>query len=212
MNRQKVEQAIKESLGIDDGEQPIVRFFDYALKDDELSEASGRPRYRAHTFIEKISRDPAVRDVFHRRIEEQDKQEWPRQWEAYQQAKTVIANRSPALKFMPGMDVAVFEELRELGLTDCEKLANYEGNINGLERFREMAKKIMEISNESRDLREERQTVHAEVQRPVHSQGSVPGGYTSPGYIAPGTATSTQAAQEESKEKGYQTFSYSFQA
>jgi len=167
----RFEQQLKNRYGVTEL-PPLVCFFDHAVEDKEASEASGRPRYRAMVYLEKKPRDGIGRDVFHRAMVETDKKEYAAAWQRYCEKKEVLANRAPPIMALPGMDVAAHAELQAMGLTNSELLANYEGDLGNLAKFKILAKKIMEISNDC--LLQRRDDVPVAVQRSVHSQGSMP--------------------------------------
>ena len=98
-----------------------------------------------------------------------DKMEWPEEWARYQELKTVVANRNPPLKAIPGMDVASYEELKALKLFDCKLLAEYVGELWNLAPLRETAKRIMEVSNECAIQDEKREALQVGAGRPVHA-------------------------------------------
>ena len=182
-----IKRQIMASLGVPPNLRPLVRFFDHAVADTEATAKSGRPRFKEVTYIEKRPRNSDVRDVFHRAATPSDQREFAAEWEAYTEAKKALTTRAPALQFIPGMNVAAYEELMALELTDCAKLAAHEGDLENLEPFRRLAKKALELAHGN--VPEERQDIPAGVLRPLHSEGSGSG------------AGSTEA----------QTFSYSFQ-
>lgn len=208
---QELERQLKQAHGVSEI-MPIVVFVDWALKDEELSKQCGRPRYKDCIFLEKHPRGTMVKDVFRRRMEEQDKRDYPKEWAEYQARKSEIANRAPPITAMPGMTRAVFEELRELGLTDCEKVAGYEGDLQEIEPFRRIAQQIMEISNvQSRAFREGRQEVREEVHRPLHGVDGgrwAGGGTYASGGAPPGTPVTFTEAPKETSQEGYETFRY----
>lgn len=224
-------RKLKEENGVAEI-PPAVSFFDYPMEDKALSEASGRPRFRAHTFIQKQTRGVIVPEIFHRRMEETDKEEFAEEWAIYQQKRDQVDNRAPSLMAMPGMDVASLEELKALDLTDCEKLAAYKGDLTGLEHFQKIAHQIMEISNGLKGtLHSGRNEIHNGVQRPVHGSGEVSGasGIT-PGtrtafagnanggsggnsYSGPSAGTGSGSARQEAAQKTHKenvTFAYSW--
>lgn len=194
--------------------RPKVRFFEKAVPNKELTEKDGRPRYDVRVYIEKI---PAVSnyagDTFHAPINEDYKMEFPDEWQKFLKAREQVANRSPSLMAIPGMDVASYEELKALELWDCELLANHSGALGELERFRTIARKIMEISNETGTT--QRQAVRSNPERPAHNHLSAATGTIgfagrpeseapTAGRLEAGTAGRIQAEEEsyQKEEKG----------
>lgn len=139
--------ALKPAMGVTE-KGPIVSFFDHAEPDKEATKTSGRPRFRDVTYVRFQTRDDVTRPVFCCKALQEHKDEHPREWAHYCERKKGIENRAPILWAIPGMTRAKFEELRAIGLNDCEKLADYEGDLEQLAPLQEVAIKIMEISDE----------------------------------------------------------------
>lgn len=151
--------------------KPFVTFFDHALEDRELSEKSGRPRFKACVFIRKIPSAPdlLVRDVFDRQMVEEDKKDWPEEWAAYCARRDEIRRGVPPVTAIPGMDVASIAELKALGVFNCEQFVNYPEPLDNMEGLRKLAKRILEVASEDR---KERDDVRASTGGQVHANGS----------------------------------------
>lgn len=201
-----LEAQLKQAYGVTE-KPPLVRFVDWALKDELASKRSGRPRYRDTPFIEMRPQDGS-RDVYREEVTEEHKIQYAREWNAYLESKRALDIGSPKIGLIPGMTRAKFEELTELGIIACADLVAYEGNLDELEGMRILAKRIMEACNaENREVREERQEVAKSVVGPVHGMagGLWAGGATS-GYVtSPGA---TQAPKKENQQE--EIFRYNF--
>jgi len=143
---------------------PIVNFYDHALP----IESTGRPRFKAAVFVQKKTRNDPTGSTFCREATEDDKREFPREWAAYCDARDQIEHRAPPLSAIATMSPVAFEELKALDINDCRQLAEYSGDLDVLNPMRETARRIMEIANEDRRIRERRETVPDQVGRPVH--------------------------------------------
>lgn len=198
------------------GHRPRVRFFDKAVPDADLTKESGRPRYRVKTYIEKVPvASNHAGDVFHGVMTEEHQEEWPEEWARYLELKDRVANRRPSLMAIPGMDVASYEELKALELWNCELLANYEGELVGLEHLRHIAQQIMEISNVYTG--EERENLQGNSVRPVHRNMAgnqytglriVDGQGTEGGTEGTGTSDNGQESRTHRPPPGVADFSF----
>ena len=162
------ERKIREAMG-EASHKPWVSFFDKAVPDEKLTEETGRPRFRERIYIQKVPSAPdlPVRDIFTRAMEEEDKAEFPEEWQAYLARKDAIANPAPPIQALPGMDVAAEAELQALSIRTCRDLVAYKGDLDVLEPLRNTAREIMRISDE---IRKERSGVRTATEhaRPVH--------------------------------------------
>jgi len=213
---QELETQLKRAYSVDEL-PPLVSFFDKAIPDTESTEKSGRTRFKKAVYMEKINR--ADRSVFHRKMVELDKKQYPKEWARYTELLDVVENRAPSLMAIPGMDVASYEELKALGLTDCEKLVQYTGKLDDLLVFKGLAVKIMEISDgylqDRRGVREKRVSLENDIQRSDHRAGRMPwtGSATGAGNTGTvriesfGTKKETRPEKEGDEEI---TFTYEF--
>jgi len=205
------EREISQAIFGRDDYAPKVHFYDHPVPDAEATERSGRPRYKPaiYVVIKPTHPDLAVKDYRSRAITEADKHEYPQQWQKYLDTKDRLARRIPSIEAIPGMSVSAHAELKALELFNCEQLAAHEGDIAPYNYLKSFAKRIMELSDEFKDIPEEREPVRVGADRRQQRQ------------IAPdwaGSRGSTQAYQEKgnqkegSQEENYQkgSFSYSF--
>lgn len=165
------EMKVREAMGEVD-HQPYIEFFDHAIENRFKSKESGRPRFASQVFIRKIPSAPdlIVRDVFDRQMVEQDKTDYPEQWQRYCERKSKLDNFSPPITAIPGMTVAYNAELRALGIQYCEQFVAFERDLDELEPLRETARKIMEIAHE---IRAQRDDVRVEERRQPDRDSSV---------------------------------------
>lgn len=191
------EKQIRQAMG-EKRHLPYVSFFDHAVEDKELTEKSGRPRFRSRVYIQKIPSAPDLvqRDIFTRAMTEEDKQDWPEEWARYLEKKEAIDNLTPPITAIPGMGVAEKAELLALGIKNCREFVDYPKGLDELEPLRETAKKIMEVSRYVKDIREGRQGVRNAPDRQMHNPAGV---YR----IRPET--------EKEKDGEEESFSYTFQ-
>jgi hypothetical protein len=126
-----LERELNEAHGVTNL-GPKVAFVDWALKDEAASKQAGMPKYKDVVFIEKRPRDGIGRDVFRRALEENDKDEFPREWAEYQNRKQSLNTNAPKIGLLPGMTRARFEEFTELKITTCAELVAYKGDLQEL--------------------------------------------------------------------------------
>ena len=143
------EELIAKELGHDKS-KPLIQFYDHAVRNNEKSEQYGRPRYDAKVYLRKVptSPDRVVRDVFSRKMTEQDKREYPDEWAHYLERKSGADNHNPLITILPGMTVAAQAELKELRIFNCRQLIACERNLDDLEPLREVARKVLAITDD----------------------------------------------------------------
>lgn len=201
---------------------PRVQFYDHSPHDPELSEKSGRPRFREVLYIKLKPTHPdlTVRDVVSYPAKEADKLEYPVQWAEYQKKQTEITEFKPPLQAIPGMRISAFNELQALEIYDCGALAEYKGELDEIDYLRDIAKRIMEVSDEARNLRDERQAVQEATDRQQHDSAhlfrSGPGRLSEviDRQISPGEQggeKSQSKAGSGQKERGQEIFQYNFE-
>jgi hypothetical protein len=182
--------------------EPIVTFFDHATYNEELTKQSGRPRYTETTYtrIKPTHPDLKVRDEVCHPTKEDEKQRYPKQWEAYKKLKDAELEFKPPLQAIPGMKISYFRELQDLNVFNADDLVNYDGDLDELEFLRSIAEKIMEVSREAREVQKRRESVGEDRDRQQQYHSPQPGVITQTG----------KTLKEEVEEKGNETFSYSF--
>ena len=141
-----IEEQIAKELG-HDRSKPHVQFYDHAVINKRLTEESGRNRYDAKVYIRKTPTAPdlVVRNTFSRKMEEQDKKDFPVEWARYVERKSNQDNYNPFVRGIPGMTVAAAAELKDLGIVTCRDFAHYEGDLGDLEALREIAIEVLDI-------------------------------------------------------------------
>ena len=75
---------------------------------------------------------------------------FPQEWAQYLEQKERERELRPHLQAIPGMTIGPGKELMDLGINDCHDLLAYEGDLGDLERFRELAKRIVALVDEYR--------------------------------------------------------------
>lgn len=200
--------------------EPIVVFYDHAVRSEELTAKSGRPRYVEVPYckIKPTHPDLKVRDEKSKPASEELKKQFPRQWEAYQKTKSNELEFKPVLQAIPGMSYAIFRELQELDIHNAEDLANYAGDLGEIDYLRQLAKRIMEVSLEARNLRAKRDSVgETDTGQPDNCAPARQGTETARPAPVENNAVSYAGRiytlnPAKPKEKGpEETFSYSFQ-
>ena len=143
------EELIAKELGHDKS-KPLIQFYDHAVRNNAKSEQCGRPRYDAKVYLRKVptSPDRVVRDVFSRKMTEQDKHEYPTEWAQYLERKGGADNHNPPVTILPGMTVAAQAELKELRIFNCKQLVACERDLDDLEPLREIARKVLAITDD----------------------------------------------------------------
>ena len=189
-------REMARKLGLESEPKIFARFFDNAIEDIEASKKSGRKRFRPVVYIELRNMAESVPDVFHRKLQENDKQDYPQQWAHYLEAHKDISNRAPSLKAIPGMTIAAYEEFKALELWDCEKVADYPGDLENLEQYRSVATQIMRISHD--EISKKRKMVRNEAGGQVHDHSGA------------GRAAEIIPIQKESEQKEGQQEEESF--
>ena len=185
--------------------EPIVTFFDHATYNEELSKQSGRPRYTEATYtrIKPTHPDLKVRDEVCHPTTEEEKLRYPKQWEAYLNSRSAELHFKPPLQAIPGMKISYFNELRDLGIFNADELLHYDGDLDELEFLRKIAKKIMEVAGEAREIFERRKDVPKDTGGQQYRAD--PGGVVTP---IGGQSLKQEVTKEKSDPK--ETFSYSF--
>ena len=188
-------------MGLESTPKIFARFFDHAISDPEKSKKSGRKRFKPAVYLELRNLAESVPDVFHRKMIEQDKADYPEQWDQYQKNQQAISNRAPSVNAIPGMTVVAYEEFKALELWNCEKIAEYSGDLENLEPFRALAKQIMEISDG--EVSKKRAMVRTAPSGQIHDNS----GADRPAAIIP-IKTEKESNEKKGKEE---SFRYSFQ-
>lgn len=189
----------EKELGAD-RKGPIVTFYDHAVPANQSAhdlQSKGkwkgeRPRFKHAVFVEFRTRGDVTNSTSNQIAMDEDKEQFPREWEAYCERKKALENRAPSIKAIPGMDVVAFEELKALGLTDCQKLAEYEGDISPHNQLRVFASRIVEIANgeANQGMGTGRNPVQEIPGRPVHAMDGSNGIVTRPAPDGAGTVRS----------------------
>lgn len=200
----QIEQEIRNAVFGRDDYPPKVHFYDHPVPDEEATERSDRPRYKevVYVVIKPTHPDLAVKDFRSRAMVETDQRMYPQQWQKYLESKERIDARNPSIEAIPGMTVAAHAELKALGLFDCDQLAAHEGDLAPYNHLKLFAKKVMELSNEFKDLPEEREPVRVEEDRRQQQQGI--SDWPSTYYSNPQTINQKESVQKGSQEKGHQ--------
>lgn len=101
-----------------------VRFYDHATLDGPASESKGRPVHKLATFIELRPRAPGleVRDFRSRPATMKDRREYPHEYAHYEETKN--APRVRSLELLTTADPVTLADLRALGITTVEQLAD----------------------------------------------------------------------------------------
>lgn len=208
-------QEISEAIFGKQDYPPRVKFYDHAVYDEELSKQSGRPRYveKLYVMFKPTHPDLTVRDVVSFAAKEEHKIEYALQWAEYQKAQLEISEFKPPLQAVPGMRISAYNELQALKIYNCGALAEYEGDLGDIDYLRQVAKRIMEVSDEARDLREKREALRKTRDRQQYRSTQVPGGSVLTQIGGQTLKAEAQGNQEKSNEEkgGEESFTYNFQ-
>lgn len=120
-----------------------VAIYENAVYDDEATQNAGRPRYRNAPFI--AVREKGTKDFASRPVKDDDKRRFPRAWKSWE-ARNGDSAPVP-LELLPGMRPAALRELKEIGITNVEQLADCaRDDLADLDNFRQLARRLRSIS------------------------------------------------------------------
>lgn len=105
-----------------------VRFYDHAKIDRVATLEKGRKVYKDVIYISKKPSQKAGLercDEFSRPMREEDKDEWPQEWNRYLNSK-IEGTKGTALDLLPACNPSLKLELAAMGITTVEALAKEE--------------------------------------------------------------------------------------
>jgi len=121
----------------------FVAIYENAVYDDEATQSAGRPRYRNAPFI--AVREKGTKDFVSRPVKNDDKRRFPRAWKSWEARNG--ASAPVPLDLLPGMRPAQLRELKEIGITSVEGLADCDrSDLGDLDTFRQLARRLRSIS------------------------------------------------------------------
>ena len=209
----RIKKEISEAVFGKQDYAPLISFYDHAAYNEVLSKQSGRPRYteKTYTLMKPTHPDLKVRDKVSHPTRPDEIENHPREWEIYQKTKRDQHEFKPPLQAIPGMRISYFRELQALEIFDAESLANYEGDLGEIEHLKELSKRIMEVAHEARNLRERREAVRDNPDRPAYHSTPVPGRSVITEIARAPQVGEKESHQESGKKEGIETFQYNFQ-
>lgn len=111
--------------------QCFVQFFKHPVKDEAASLEAGRPVFKDTDYV-RIMTPGDKTSMPERPVREQDRQEYRRAWQAYQQNQSAPMEGTP-LKEWPGITRAQVEELAYFNVHTVEQLASIsDGNAQNM--------------------------------------------------------------------------------
>lgn len=184
------EQIIRKALGpeYDHSGKPHVYFFDHAMPID----SPDRPRFKNAVYISKTSKTSLDTQKFNAKASEQDKQEYPREWEHYLKVKETLSK--PRVAMLPGIDVATLAEMKAIEIVTLEQLLAQDL----FEDWQPLARRILHAINQNGT--EERQILSSDQTGQPERILAGNTGTSSPGQ----TGINGTGQKEKGKEKGYQ--------
>jgi hypothetical protein len=132
----EIEKKFIAALGpeYDHSAKPTVYFYDYACKKDGV--------YVNAVYISKRSKTAHDTQDFRRKANDEDKLEFPQEWEYYLKVRENM--RYPKIDLIPGIDQASLMTLKDEGIYNLEQLADTDNE------WSEVARRILNaISTES---------------------------------------------------------------
>lgn len=139
---QTEEEKIEAELFGNRAPTVYVSIFESADPDADASARDGRNRYKNVPYV--AIRPKGERDFVSRPATDEDRRRFPRAWAAWEAAK---ANPpKPSVALLPGIRPAALRELEDVGITNIEQLAAYEGELGELDEYRVMARRFMTLS------------------------------------------------------------------
>jgi len=131
-----------------------VRFFMGAVQDDVKTAQEGRPIFVDTPFVEMRVRGDR-NNVINRPVRDSDKKRFPAVWAAFTANGDAAAQGTPLTQW-PVMSTAMIEEMRYLGFTTVEHIADAQDHVlsrvTGLRSIQEKAKRYLEIAKEGSGL------------------------------------------------------------
>jgi len=200
----EIEKKIMKSLGpeYDHSAKPHVYFFDYAYK---VSDG----KFKNAVYISKRSTTALDTQDFRRKANDEDKAEFPREWEHYLKVKEVL--KIPKVELLPGIDQATLMEMKAVGIYNFDQLMAQDD----FEQWQAMARRILNAI--SKDGSEGRDRVPCDEARPVGvletagagKVGTSIGGTLGSTGITPGYYFAPKNGQEKGySQTGEVTFSF----
>lgn len=100
----------------------LVEFYTSAVQNNFKSKEEGRPIFEDHVFI-KIQTPGDTRTSIERRATDQDKQRFPKSWDAFQRGMEEVTEGTP-LKEWPAITTSQVKELNYVHVRSVESLAS----------------------------------------------------------------------------------------
>jgi len=127
-----------------------VRFFLHAVQDEVASSQAGMPKFKDIEMIEILI--PGSRDVTHRRVNDDFKHRFSKQYEAFKKTAENKIEGTPLTQF-PFISASERKELEYFNIFTGEQLANMpDGNIDKIGvNGRDLIKKVMAYMELAKD-------------------------------------------------------------
>lgn len=129
----------------------IIYFFDKPEKSERDSLKEGRPVFHNRTYIHKSTPGDNLLTI-ERPLRDQDRLDFPREWQVYSEKKSVVMDGTPLAEW-PIMDRLRVAELNAVNIFTVEQIVNlpgaHESKIMG---YNELKKKALAYLNHSKLL------------------------------------------------------------
>ena len=134
----EVEKQFRAALGpeYDHSAKPTVYFFDNAVQ----VESPDRPRFKNCVYISKTSKTSVGTQDFHRKAGDEDKAEFPAEWNHYLLVRDNL--KKPRIGLLPGIDQAIMHEMKALDIYSLEQLLAQEH----FDDWKQLARRILSAS------------------------------------------------------------------
>jgi hypothetical protein len=130
----------------------IIYFFDKPEKDGKASLEAGRPVFANKVYIHKSTPGDNLVAI-ERPLRDQDKQDFPREWAAYEQKKETGRIDGTPLSEWPQMDRLQVAELNAINIHSVEQVANLsDSHASKIMGFNELRKKAQTYLRYAKDL------------------------------------------------------------
>lgn len=118
-----IEDQFRAQLGpnYDHSAKPTVYFFDHAVRTSTPEEEkTSRPKFKNAVYISKQSKTAHGNQDFHRKMLDDDKAEFPGEWDHYLRVKENL--KQPRISLLPGIDEAIRHEMQAVGIYNLGQL------------------------------------------------------------------------------------------
>lgn len=137
-------------------DRAIATFYMYPEIRRKASQEAGRPIYESVPYIKILQ--PGEKDTRERRVRDEDKFRFPRQWEAFQQQQAqkvdgtplsvLLPNNPGAIKTLEFMHVTTIEQLADLKDTQLQNIGL------GAREWNQMARRYLDTAEKGKNFHE----------------------------------------------------------